>query len=93
MDNPNVEAAILKNFQKKFVVNTVRVEGVVNTDHRFLESVTWPLLEAKTLQEIVIGSKNIADKLRQFGIFKSIDVTLDSPKGMKGSVDVICILI
>jgi outer membrane protein insertion porin family len=95
MDNailPSTDDLILKNASKPFTVNSVRIEGLVHTNHAFLQQITWPLLEAKTLAEVMIGSRNIADKLSAFGIFKSVNVLLDSPdKGKTGvkKVDVI----
>lgn len=88
--NEICEQLIMKNADKPFMVNSIRIEGLKNTSHEFLHSVTWPLMEAKTLRDIIVGSQNIALKLGKFGIFKSIDVSLDSPTNSKGAIDVIC---
>ncbi|KAI8901917.1 surface antigen-domain-containing protein [Globomyces pollinis-pini] len=80
---------IINEQHRKMLVNAIKVEGIVHTNNEFLELVTTPLLEARTLGDVIIGSRSIGDKLQRLGIFKSVEITLDANPYSKDSVDVI----
>ncbi|KAI8922700.1 surface antigen-domain-containing protein [Entophlyctis helioformis] len=80
---------IVESRNRKLAVQSVKVHGVVHTNHELLERVTKPLLAAQTLGDVIVGSRNIADQLRRFDIFKNVSIVLDSPPGAQDLVDVV----
>ncbi|KAI8911110.1 surface antigen-domain-containing protein [Gorgonomyces haynaldii] len=75
--------------EKSVRVNAVKIHGIVHTDHEFLTQITAPLLKAKTLDELLVGSRNVANVLGKLDIFETVQVELDSPNSQQDSVDVV----
>ncbi|KAJ3276544.1 hypothetical protein HDV01_004077 [Terramyces sp. JEL0728] len=84
-------AGLIIDSQAKSVrINQVRVEGLVHTKHEFVQEITEPLIEAKTLGDVIIGTRNVATQLRELGIFKEVSITLDAnPNSESDCVDVV----
>ncbi|KAI8082793.1 surface antigen-domain-containing protein [Halteromyces radiatus] len=58
-------------------VNAVSIHGTRYTRPTFLETVSTPILEAKTIADVVNLSQDIAEKLMRFDIFEDVQVLLD----------------
>lgn len=69
------------------VVVSVTVSGLSATKNSFIHAITSPLLEADTFDKVIIGATNIANDLQKLGIFKSINLKLDS--SARGHVNII----
>jgi outer membrane protein insertion porin family len=86
----DIGAFIVESQSKPLKINAIKVEGVVNTSHEFLESITAPLLTASTLGEVIVGSRNIGNQMQRLGIFKDVSITFDAdPSSAKDFVDVV----
>jgi outer membrane protein insertion porin family len=81
---------IVESQMKPLRINAIRVEGIVNTSNEFLETITAPLLAARTLGEVIVGSRNIGHQMKRLGIFKNVSVTFDAdPASARDFVDVV----
>jgi outer membrane protein insertion porin family len=86
----DIGTLIVDSQSKPIKINAIKIEGIVHTKHEFLEEITKPLLEAKTLGDVIIGSRNIGNQLQKLGIFKDISITFDAdPTTAKDFVDVV----
>lgn len=74
----NPAELIINNQGKIIKVSQVKVEGISKTNDQFLLEITKPLLEATTLGEAIVGSRNIAHRLQKFDIFKNVQVGLEA---------------
>ena len=69
---------ISENQSKKIKVKEIKVEGVRNVNDRFLYAVTKPLLDAETLGDAIIGSRNIAARFKKMDDFKDIKISIEN---------------
>ncbi|KAJ3315448.1 hypothetical protein HDV04_002990 [Boothiomyces sp. JEL0838] len=81
---------IIDSQAKSIRINQIKVEGLVHTKHEFIQAITEPLIEANTLGDVIIGTRNVATQLRGLGIFKEVSITLDAnPNTEPDCVDVV----
>lgn len=72
-----MQSLVLNNIERKITVHEININGADHTNHSFLELITKELLQAKTLGEAIIGSRNVADQMKRLDIFREIKVVFD----------------
>jgi outer membrane protein insertion porin family len=85
----DVASLIVESSSKPVQVNLVKVEGVVHTSYDFLDFIVRDLLSARSVGELVVGSRNVGSQLRRLGIFKDVGVSINATPGKENSVDVV----
>lgn len=77
------EEIVMENQQQSVTIDEIKVEGIKFTNHGFVETLTRPLLNATTLQDAIVGSRNIANQLKRLEIAKDVKVSLDTSEDDK----------
>jgi outer membrane protein assembly factor BamA len=81
---------IVESQGKPLKINQIIIDGIQNTNNEFLEVITKPLLEAKTLGDIIVGSRNVGSQLKNLGIFKDVSISFEADSdSAPDTVDVI----
>ena len=68
---------IINNQAKPITVREIKVEGILHTNDRFLKAVTKSLLGAETLGDVIIGSRNVANRFKKMDVFKDIAISIE----------------
>ena len=89
MSKDDFSKLIVESQAKPFTVTSVQVKGATYTNDSLFETLTRPLFEAKTLGDVIIGTRNVGDQLKRLDIFDQVSITLDSLPGSSEFVNVI----
>jgi outer membrane protein assembly factor BamA len=68
---------IIQNQEKPISVREIKVEGISTTNDRFLKAATKELLEAESVGDVIIGSRNVANRFKKMDMFKDVSVSIE----------------
>jgi outer membrane protein insertion porin family len=77
--------AVLSSLDKPFTVNSVRITGLNHTRSDLFEPLLKPLMDAKSLGDILAHTQYLTARLERLDIFKNMSVDLDSPPPVSSS--------
>eukprot|EP00039_Didymoeca_costata_P020693 m.342123 g.342123 ORF g.342123 m.342123 type:complete len:490 (+) comp20967_c0_seq1:19-1488(+) len=78
-----------KGDQVNVLVKNVYIDGLKKTDESLITRHLEPILQAKTLEDLLSASTDAQNELNALGIFKEVEIKLDSHKGRAGQVDLL----